>query len=126
MRADLRNLYSKEPRFDAAQIARALPCRKAIPMRPSPLRTPSVLREAIIRPQSVHRQRPKIDRDILPVFVALWVASAIRLAIALMHHETFGTELTLAFITVVLVPVLLFSSVFERHSGRGSSGESAH
>jgi hypothetical protein len=50
------------------------------------------------------------NRDILPVFAALWLASAGRLALALYRHETFGTELTLVFVTVVLIPILLFSA----------------
>ena len=50
------------------------------------------------------------NHDILPVFVALWLASAGRLGLALSHHETFGTELTIVFLTVVVIPLLIFSS----------------
>ena len=48
------------------------------------------------------------NRDLLPVFAAIWLAGAIRLGLAFAHEETFGTELTLIFATFVLIPVLLF------------------
>ena len=50
------------------------------------------------------------NHDILHVFVALWLASAARLGLALYHHETFGTELTFVFLTVLVIPFLIFSS----------------
>jgi hypothetical protein len=50
------------------------------------------------------------NHDILPVFVALWLASAGRLGLALYHHETFGTELTFVFLTVAVIPFLIFGS----------------
>jgi hypothetical protein len=52
------------------------------------------------------------NRDLLPVFVAIWLVGAARLGLAFEHEEQFGTELTFIFATVVLIPVLLFSARF--------------
>lgn len=58
----------------------------------------------------LHRKRPSGVRDLLPIFVAIWFASVVRLAVALVRHETFGGELIVVFLTAVLIPVLLFSA----------------
>jgi hypothetical protein len=58
------------------------------------------------------------NRDLLPVFAAIWLGGAIRLGLAFAQEETFGTELTLIFATFVLIPVLLFSARFGRADAR--------
>ena len=80
-------------------------------VRSSPLRR-SVLKRSTV----LHRKRPTGARDLLPIFVAIWFASVIRLAAALVRHETFGGELKVVFLTAVLVPVLLFSARLARRS----------
>jgi len=47
------------------------------------------------------------DRDIWPGFIFLWVASALRVALAVPRHERFGFDATLALICLVLLPWLL-------------------
>ena len=46
------------------------------------------------------------DRDLWPVLVAVWVASAIRVAGAIGAHQVFGAEATLALGTLLAVPAL--------------------
>ncbi|HYQ29256.1 MAG TPA: hypothetical protein VER04_18620 [Polyangiaceae bacterium] len=47
------------------------------------------------------------DRDIWPAFIFLWVASALRVALAVPRGERFGFDATLALICLVLLPWLL-------------------
>lgn len=49
------------------------------------------------------------DRDLLPIWVLLWVAAASRVVVALVRHESFWAEATLALIVVALIPWLLWS-----------------
>ena len=46
------------------------------------------------------------DGDLLPVFLVLWLGSIVRVVIALMRHEHFGTETSLAVLAVAYVPFL--------------------
>ena len=80
-------------------------------MHRSAYRTASVSKARV----AAHRIRMG-NHDLLPVFAAIWLAGVIRLGLAFAHQETFGTELTLVFATVVLIPVLLFSARFGRAS----------
>ena len=47
------------------------------------------------------------DRDLFAVLALFWAISLTRVAIGLVHHETFGAEGTLAFLAVLLVPWLV-------------------
>ena len=47
------------------------------------------------------------DADLVSVFGIGWIASIVRVAGALMHHETFGAEQTLALFCVFLLSWLL-------------------
>jgi hypothetical protein len=53
---------------------------------------------------------PVGDSDLRPIAVMLWLGSAFRVAIALMHHEAFGVEATLALLCAVLLPVAIVRS----------------
>ena len=46
------------------------------------------------------------DGDILPVYAVLWLGSIARVAAGLARDESFGTEVTLATLVVVLLPWL--------------------
>jgi hypothetical protein len=63
------------------------------------------------RPQGSRSDSPSAnrrgDRDLLPMWVALWVGSALRVASALVSHEVFGAEATLALAAFLLVPGLM-------------------
>lgn len=48
------------------------------------------------------------DDDLVPIFAILWFASVARVVAATIRHETFGTDLTLALLAVLFLPVLLF------------------
>jgi len=65
---------------------------------------------------SVKRSAP-FDLDLLPVLAILWLVSLIQIISALSSGKTFGTEDTLAALTVLLVPVL----AFRRSQTRGAS-----
>ena len=45
-----------------------------------------------------------LDADLLPVFGIAWIASVVRVAGAVVLHETFGAEQTLALFCVLLLP----------------------
>lgn len=47
------------------------------------------------------------DRDLLPIFAIFWALSVVRVAAGVARHEMFGTEATLAFLGVLLVPWLM-------------------
>jgi hypothetical protein len=44
--------------------------------------------------------------DLLPVIVVVWLGSVVRVAGALLRAERFGSEATLAFLAIVLLPFL--------------------
>ena len=46
------------------------------------------------------------DGDVLVALVVLWIASLVRVWGAFARHEVFGSEATLAFMSLVLVPCL--------------------
>lgn len=51
------------------------------------------------------------DVDLLPVLGLLWIASLVRVSVALVHGETFGTEGSLAFLVVLGLPVLVKEAI---------------
>lgn len=65
------------------------------------------------------------DRDLLPMWVLLWVAAALRVAVAMLHHETFRAEATLALIVAALVPWLVLSSAKAHRASRFSKNGNA-
>jgi len=48
-----------------------------------------------------------VDRDLIGAFAVLWIASFVRIVGGVVIHETFGAEMTLALLIVLLLPVLL-------------------
>lgn len=44
------------------------------------------------------------DRDLLPAMALFWAISAVRVVGALLRHEVFGTEATLALMALVAIP----------------------
>jgi hypothetical protein len=58
------------------------------------------------------------DSDLRPIAVVLWVASVIRVALALFHNEAFGAESTLALACLVMLPVLVLRSRHARDTAR--------
>jgi hypothetical protein len=48
-----------------------------------------------------------MDGDVLVAMVVLWIASVVRVAGAVVRHEVFGTESSLAFLSAVIVPWVL-------------------
>jgi hypothetical protein len=57
-----------------------------------------------------HRGR-RADRDLLPAAALLWAVSLIRTVAALLWHEKFGAEATLALMAVVGLPWLFFGAM---------------
>ena len=47
------------------------------------------------------------DRDLLPVLALFWLVSVVRVVGALVRHETFGAEATLALVAAVVVPCVI-------------------
>ena len=65
------------------------------------LPTPGVPEDADILP----------DGDLVPLYAVVWVASLARVVVAMIHHEPFGTEVTVAALATVLFPLLLLASI---------------
>jgi hypothetical protein len=61
---------------------------------------------------------PAGDSDLRPIAVVLWVASAIRVALAMFHQEAFGAESTLALCCLVALPLLVLRSRHARDTAR--------
>jgi hypothetical protein len=72
-------------------------------MCPSPYRVPAEPTDV----EDVDDNGYHTDGELIFVFVILWIGSFARVAINIARHETFGTEGTLAFLIVLLVPMLL-------------------
>jgi hypothetical protein len=53
---------------------------------------------------------PAGDSDLRPIAVVLWLASAIRVALAVFHDESFGAESTLALGCILVLPLLALRS----------------
>jgi len=64
------------------------------------------------------REGGSTDRDLLTALMIFWAVSLARVVMGLVHHETFGAEGTLAFLTVLVVPWLICVG---RFGGRGMS-----
>jgi hypothetical protein len=68
------------------------------------------------RPCTAALASPRADRftprwrngDVVVALLILWVASAVRVVGAAARHEIFGTEATLALMSLVFVPCVLF------------------
>lgn len=61
------------------------------------------------QPTPTISRSPRGDRDLLPIWALLWLAAASRVAVAMVHHEIFRAEATLALIVVALIPGLVLS-----------------
>ena len=61
---------------------------------------------------------PAGDSDLRPIAVVLWVASVMRVALALFHNEAFGAESTLALGCLLLLPLLALHSRHVRETAR--------
>ena len=46
------------------------------------------------------------DAELIPVFSVLWLASILRVALGIAEHERFGSEGTLAFAAIFVLPFL--------------------
>lgn len=58
------------------------------------------------------------DSDLVPIAVILWIASAARVILAVLHHETFGAEATFALFCAVLLPVFVLKARSRRVTSR--------
>jgi hypothetical protein len=61
------------------------------------------------------------DGDAVIALAVLWIASAVRVVGAFERHEVFGTEATLAFICLIIAPLLVFRGQREGGGRRGSA-----
>lgn len=75
-------------------------------MCPSPYRIPE---DRTI--DSQEPAAPSADLELLPVFVILWLCSLLRVGFGLETGEVFGTELTLAALLIVALPIMMKSAI---------------
>ena len=61
---------------------------------------------------------PAGDSDLRPIAVVLWLASVIRVALAMFHDEAFGAESTLALGCLLVLPVLVLRSRHARDTAQ--------
>ncbi len=59
------------------------------------------------------------DRELLPFLALFWIMSVARVVAAFVRHETFGAEATLAFLAVLLLPLLAKESFTAVRRARG-------
>lgn len=75
-------------------------------------------------PTKVRLDEEVPDKDLVGASAILWLASLVRIAGGLIGHETFGSELTAAFLVVVFLPLVLRDSLrrllLHRRQGRES------
>lgn len=45
------------------------------------------------------------------MMLVFWLGSGARVALGVVHHETFGTEGTLAFLAILVVPYIFRNSI---------------
>jgi len=81
-------------------------------------RTP--YRSRIAEPARPGTASPKRDHDLLAMGSILWLVAAGRVVVALLHHETFRADATLALIITALIPWLALSPMAQRWRGRDS------
>lgn len=70
-------------------------------------RTP--YRSRLTEPARPKVETPAWDLDLLPMWIPLWLAATSRVIVALVHHETFRADATLALIVMVVIPWLALS-----------------
>ena len=65
------------------------------------------------------------DGELVPILSVFWIASIVRVALGIAHHETFAIEGTLAFLFVLAVPYLMRDAIswWLRRVERRLSGE---
>jgi len=74
-------------------------------MGPSPYRVPASLAE------TAGSIGPSSDAGLFTVFTVMWVASVIRVLVAVLHREALGQEPVVAILVLVLVPLLARDSL---------------
>lgn len=73
----------------------------------SPYRTPASSTTA-----EAPRSEPSLDVELLPVLAVVWLVSLARVVFALLGHEVFGADATLAALSVVGVPALGWNALW--------------
>jgi hypothetical protein len=61
---------------------------------------------------------PAGDSDLRAIAIVLWVASVIRVALAMFHDEAFGAESTLALGCILVLPLLALRSRHARDTAQ--------
>jgi hypothetical protein len=64
-------------------------------------------RYRVVTQRDLQLDIPMGDSDLRPVAVLLWVASIIRVSLALMHHQSFDVEATLALVCALILPLFI-------------------
>ena len=80
-----------------------------------------VIRIARYRPvvrRDIPLDVPKGDSDLFPIAVFLWLCSALRVALALVHRQAFDVEATLALLFTLGLPVYVLRARYARDTGR--------
>ena len=72
---------------------------------------------AIVR-RDIPLEVPRGDYDLLPIAVFLWLCSAGRAALTLVHRQAFDVEATLALLCVLGLPLYVFRTLRARRSAR--------
>jgi hypothetical protein len=61
---------------------------------------------------------PEGDSDLLPIAVFLWLCSAVRVALTLVHRQPFDVEATLALLCVLALPLYALRARHARDTAR--------
>jgi len=77
-----------------------------------------IKRYRAIARRDVSLDLPEGDSDLLPIAVFLWICSVVRVALTLLHRQTFDVEATLALMCVLALPLYILRSRHARDTAR--------
>lgn len=71
-----------------------------------------------IEPRDLRLNIPVGDSDLRSVAILLWIASAVRVGLALVHGQAFGAEATLALLCAILLPTFIVRARYDYDTAR--------
>ena len=77
-----------------------------------------ITRYRAIARRDIPLESAKGDSDLFPIAMFLWICSAARVVLTLLHHQAFDVEATLALLFVLGVPLYALRTRHPRDTGR--------
>jgi len=77
-----------------------------------------ITRRRVLARHDVPLDLPKGDSDLLPIAVFLWICGAARVAVTLLHGQSFDGEASLALLYVIALPLHVLRARYGRDTER--------